>query len=192
MNVFFLLVGCSYCFTFLIFPKHPSDTVFLLPCIPERKFTVFFFVHLHSLRHYGYRQGCIQWVVAPSHNIPHKTLLHHISKMADKTMDDILSLLCSHTKLERDKGLQALEEKLKDTSNFSSDSQRVTDFQNSLASLVESTDRGWEAKHGGLIGSKVLIQNNLGSDDFTEALRKQALRLMHDDEARVRIASGET
>ncbi|CAH3155687.1 unnamed protein product [Porites evermanni] len=111
--------------------------------------------------------------------------------MADKTMDDILSLLCSHTKLERDKGLQVLEEKLKDTSNFSSDSQRVTDFQNSLASLVESTDRGWEAKHGGLIGSKVLILNNLGSDDFTEALRKQALLLMHDDEARVRIASGE-
>ena len=112
--------------------------------------------------------------------------------MADKTMDDILSLLCSHTKLERDKGLQVLEEKLKDTSNFSSDSQRVTDFQNSLASLVESTDRGWEAKHGGLIGSKVLVLNNLGSDDFTEALRKQALRLMHDEEARVRIASGET
>lgn len=107
-------------------------------------------------------------------------------------MDDILSLLCSHTKLERDKGLQVLEEKLKETSDFSSDSQRVTDFQNSLASLVESTDRGWAAKHGGLIGSKVLILNNLGSDDFTEALRKQALRLMHDDEARVRIASGET
>ena len=112
--------------------------------------------------------------------------------MADKPMDDILSLLCSHTKLERDKGLQVLEEKLRETSDFSSDSQRVTDFQNSLASLVESNDRGWEAKHGGLIGSKVLILNNLGSDDFTETLRKQALRLMHDDEARVRIASGET
>lgn len=107
-------------------------------------------------------------------------------------MEDTLSLLCSHTKLERDQGLQVLEETLKDTSGFSSDSQRVADFQNSLASLVESTDRGWEARHGGLIGSKVLILNNLGSEDFTEALRKQALRLMHDDEARVRIASGET
>ena len=150
------------------------------------------YLHLHFLRHYGYRQGWTQCVVAPSHNIPHKTPQHHISKMADKMTDDILSLLCSHTKLERDKGLQVLEEKLKDTSDFSSDSQRVTDFQNSLASLVESNDRGWEAKHGGLIGSKVLVLNNLGSDDFTEALRKQALRLMHDDEARVRIASGET
>lgn len=171
VNVFFLLVDCSYCFTFLIFPKNPSDTVYTSTSTP--------YVTMATVR--------------GGHSvIPHKTLLHHISKMADKTMDDILSLLCSHTKLERDKGLQVLEEKLKDTSDFSSDSQRVTDFQNSLASLVDSTDRGWEAKHGGLIGSKVLIRNNLGSDDFTEALRKQALRLMHDDEARVRIASGET
>ena len=107
-------------------------------------------------------------------------------------MDEILSLLCSHVKLERDRGLQDLEEKLKDTSNFISDAQNVEDLQNSLTALVDSTDRGWEAKHGGLIGSKVLTLNNLGSDDFSETLREQALRLMHDDEARVRIASGKT
>jgi len=111
--------------------------------------------------------------------------------MADKTMDDVLSLLCSHVKLERDKGLQGLEEKLKDSSNFTGDDKKVEELLNSLTELVESTDRGWEAKHGGLIGSKAVILNNLGSDGFCEALRQQALRLMHDDEARVRIASGE-
>ena len=107
-------------------------------------------------------------------------------------MDDILSLLCSHVKLDRDKGLQDFEEKLINTSDFIADIQKLEELQNSLTALVESTDRGWEAKHGGLMGSKAMIQNNLGSDDFCEGVRQQALRLMHDDEARVRIASGKT
>ena len=112
--------------------------------------------------------------------------------MADKTVDDILSLLCSHVKLERDRGLQALQEKLKDSSSFTSDVKKVEDLQNSLTEFVASTDRGWETKQGGLLGSKAVILNNLGSDEFCEALRNQALQLMHDDEARVRIASGKT
>ena len=107
-------------------------------------------------------------------------------------MDDILALLCSHVKLERDRGLQTLEESLKDSSNFTSDVKKVEDLQNSLTEFVTSTDRGWETKQGGLLGSKALILNNLGSEDFSENLRKQALQLMHDDEARVRIASGKT
>ena len=107
-------------------------------------------------------------------------------------MDDILCLLCSHVKLERDKGLQSLEERLKDSSNFTSDVKKVEDLQNSLTEFVTSTDRGWETKHAGLLGSKAVILNNLGSDDFSENLRKQALQLMHDGEARVRIASGRT
>ncbi|KAJ7369805.1 hypothetical protein OS493_036321 [Desmophyllum pertusum] len=41
------------------------------------------------------------------------------------------------------------------------------------------------------MGAKVVILNNLGSDNFSDTLRKQTLQLMHDDEARVRIASGE-
>ena len=105
-------------------------------------------------------------------------------------MDDILALLCSHVKLERDRGLQALEERLKDSSNFTSDVKKVEDLQNSLTEFVTSTDRGWETKQGGLLGSKAVILNNLGSEDFSKNLRKQALQLMHDDEARVRIASG--
>ena len=111
--------------------------------------------------------------------------------MADKSVSDILDLLCSHVKLERDRGLQALEGKLKDTSNFTSDIQQVEDLQNSLIELVTSTDGAWETRHGGLTGSKTFILNNLGSDDFCENLRKKALKLMHDEEARVRIASGE-
>lgn len=107
-------------------------------------------------------------------------------------MDDILALICSHVKLERDRGLQTLEERLKYSSNFSSDVKKVEDLQNSLTEFVTSTDRGWETKQGGLLGSKALILNNLGSEDFSETLRKQALQLMHDDEARVRIASGRT
>ena len=122
----------------------------------------------------------------------HNPFRHTQRKMADKTMDDILALICSHVKLERDRGLQTLEERLKDSSNFSSDVKKVEDLQNSLTEFVTSTDRGWETKQGGLLGSKAVILNNLGSEDFSENLRKQALQLMHDDEARVRIASGRT
>ena len=107
-------------------------------------------------------------------------------------MDDILVLLCSHVKLERDRGLQTLEGMLKDSSKFASDVKKVEDLQNSLTEFVTSTDRGWETKQGGLLGSKAVILNKLGSDDFSENLRKQALQLMHDDEARVRIATGRT
>lgn len=106
-------------------------------------------------------------------------------------MDGILVLLCSHVKLERDRGLQTLEGTLKDSSKFTSDVKKVEDLQNSLTEFVTSTDRGWETKQGGLLGSKAVILNKLGSDDFSENLRKQALQLMHDDEARVRIAAGE-
>ncbi|XP_022785332.1 uncharacterized protein LOC111325729 [Stylophora pistillata] len=111
--------------------------------------------------------------------------------MADRSVSDILNLLRSHVKLERDRGLLALEEKLKDTSNFTSDIRQVEDLQNSLTEFVTSTDGAWETRHGGLIGSKTFILNNLGSDDFCETLRKKSLGLMHDEEARVRIASGE-
>ena len=142
-----------------------------------------------------YSQGALWGILSHSLcSIADKTTHNafHTSKMADKTMDDILSLLCSHVKLDRDKGLRDFEEKLKNTSDIIADVQKFEELQNSLTALVESTDRGWEAKHGGLMGSKTLIQNNLGSDDFCEVLRQQALRLMHDDEARVRIASGKT
>ena len=105
-------------------------------------------------------------------------------------MEEILSLLCSHVKLERDKGIQQLEETLKDSKNLVVDVIKLEELKNSLITLVQSTNRGWEAKHGGLTGSKSLILNKLDSDDFCETLRKEALRLMHDDEARVRTASG--
>lgn len=106
-------------------------------------------------------------------------------------MEEILSLLCSHVKLERDKGIQQLEETLKDSKNLVVDVIKLEELKNSLITLVQSTNRGWEAKHGGLTGSKSLILNKLDTDDFCETLRKEALRLMHDDEARVRTASGE-
>ncbi|KAK2561519.1 hypothetical protein P5673_015491 [Acropora cervicornis] len=96
--------------------------------------------------------------------------------MAVKTMEEILSLLCSHVKLERDKGIQQLEETLKDSKNLVLDVIKLEELKNSLITLVQSTNRGWEAKHGGLTGSKSLILNKLDSDDFCETLRKEALR----------------
>ena len=112
--------------------------------------------------------------------------------MANKDIDSVVTLLRSHVKLERDRGLQCLEEMLKNSSEFSSDVGRVDELQCSLTALVSSIDRGWEAKHGGLLGAKCVLLNKLGSDVFCDYLRKHALILMHDEEARVRIASGKS
>ena len=109
--------------------------------------------------------------------------------MADD-IEYILQLLCSHTKLERDRALTSLELKLKDPNEFSGNEEKLLALQKSLVSFAESTDCSWEKRVGPLLGAKLVILNGLGSESFHESIRDSALHLMHDDEARVRLASG--
>ena len=113
--------------------------------------------------------------------------------MADSEIlaqDGILRFLCSHTKLERDRGLAALEQKLKEPAGLFADEEALGGLQSSLLDLVKSSDKGWETKQGGLLGTKLVILDGKCSDNFCETARNAALGLLHDDEARVRLASG--
>lgn len=107
--------------------------------------------------------------------------------MAGTGIDDILKLLCSHVKLERDRGVSSLEKLLSEKPEGLSNQ---AELESSLASLVQSTDSEWETRHGGLLGAKLVVLTGKASESFMEIMKKGAFVLMHDDEFRVRILSG--
>ena len=111
---------------------------------------------------------------------------------ADQNMSqvDILRFLCSHVKLERDRGLAALEQKLREPDGLFGDEKSLIELQSSLIHLCDPNGSEWEAKQGGLLGTKLIILDGRCSEEFCETVRNVALNLMHDVEARVRLASG--
>ena len=96
--------------------------------------------------------------------------------------EEIIQKLCSHQKLDRDKGLEELRAFLHDEANNSS--QMAASLLNIL-----KTSPTWEARHGSLMGVQVLIENG------NSALGKEVLlllpQLLEDDEPRVRLSAGE-
>jgi len=107
-------------------------------------------------------------------------------KMADTT-DEILKLLCSHVKLDRDRGVISLERLLSESNNKLPNQD---EFEKALTSSVQTADSNWEIKHGGLLGAKLIISARSASETFLETMKKNAVFLMHDDEFRVRILAG--
>ncbi|CAH1792996.1 unnamed protein product [Owenia fusiformis] len=59
--------------------------------------------------------------------------------------------------------------------------------------MVSDISLPWETKHGGLMGSKCLLDHsrNLFHSDFSGVIQDHALELLADEEFRVRIAAGE-
>lgn len=108
-------------------------------------------------------------------------------KMEDASTDEILKLLCSNVKLDRDRGVSSLERLLSESNNKLPNKE---EFENALISLVETSDSNWEIKHGGLLGAKLIILAGNASETFLEKIKKDAVLLMHDDEFRVRILAG--
>lgn len=102
--------------------------------------------------------------------------------------EEVLSLLQSHLKLDRDRALEQLKESL----------QGLQGSENVIASLrtkilgyvSSSASSSWETRQGGLLGAKVIIAGKRGDENFMEEMRVQALRLTQDEEARVRQAAG--
>ncbi|XP_048580229.1 uncharacterized protein LOC116601563 isoform X2 [Nematostella vectensis] len=105
-------------------------------------------------------------------------------------LEKCLNLLCGHAKLDRDKGLNDLEQELNNPEGVRNSPEHLLELQKALIAFVKSNDR-WEQKYGGLVGAKLVILADLGSAEFQETTRKLTLSLMHDEEARVRVASGE-
>ena len=109
----------------------------------------------------------------------------------NNTQEDILNFLCSHVKLDRDRGLAALEKNLKESDGIFSDEKSLQELQNSFINLVNANGSAWEVKQGAMLGTRLVILDGRCSDDFCEQARLASLNVMHDDEVRVRLASGE-
>lgn len=107
--------------------------------------------------------------------------------MAELKTDEILKLLCSHVKLERDRGVSSLERLIDDPKDKLPNQEQ---FENSLTTSVQSTDTKWETKHGGLLGAKLIILTGNANEKFLETMKTSAVLLMHDEEFRVRILAG--
>ena len=104
-----------------------------------------------------------------------------------KMAENVLKLLCSSLKLERDKGLLELQRYL-----VGRDQTAVEDLENTFSKLLDELATPWETKHGGLSGAKTLLlhDGNPCSDEFAASVKAHALRLLEDGEFRVRIAAG--
>ena len=102
-----------------------------------------------------------------------------------KMEENVLQKLCSKAKLDRDKGLQDLEELLKEF-----DREHVQNLEKHFSATLSDPNAEWETKHGALMGSKAICQTPFCSEQFSSYLINQALLLADDSEFRVRIASG--
>ena len=99
--------------------------------------------------------------------------------------ENVLQKICSKAKLDRDKGLQDLEELLKQF-----DREHVQNLEKHFSATLSDPNAEWETKHGALMGSKAICQTPFCSEEFSSYLIDQALLLADDSEFRVRIASG--
>lgn len=102
-----------------------------------------------------------------------------------------ISLLCSHAKLERDKGRLALTAELttlkkQKTTPLHSFEEKLINF---LTNNVEHAQ--WEQVFGYLQACKVLLESEMYSSEYTSKLLCLGLKFLEHDEFRVRILSGE-
>ncbi|XP_054710418.1 uncharacterized protein LOC129220102 [Uloborus diversus] len=108
-----------------------------------------------------------------------------------ENFDSICNLLLSKRKLERDQGVSKLTEHLEKANT--SDIQHI---QKSLIKILEDDESIWEAKHGSLLGVKVLIikMKNMEFVDesiFLQNILKLSTAFLTHDEVRIRLAAGE-
>lgn len=103
-----------------------------------------------------------------------------------------ITLLCSHSKLERDKGCLAFDVLLSKLKNESECSNRFIQIEDKILLLLEeSPTKKWEEVFGVLEASKLMIKNEVYSKAFPDKLLKFALQYLEHDEFRVRIVAGE-
>ncbi|XP_013398368.1 uncharacterized protein LOC106164872 [Lingula anatina] len=98
----------------------------------------------------------------------------------------ILTKLHSSKKLERDRGLNELKEHLKST-----DEAGISALKETFTGYLKDESSTWEIKHAGLMGSSVLLSLCDCGEDYGTTMQEEALRLLEDEEFRVRLAAGE-
>uniref|UniRef100_T1JGS2 TOG domain-containing protein n=1 Tax=Strigamia maritima TaxID=126957 RepID=T1JGS2_STRMM len=110
--------------------------------------------------------------------------------MANVDVAEILELLCSPKKLERDRAIPSLEKYLQEAKAKEIESLGDTFIRN-----AENSDASWEIRNSSMLGSKCLLAHMHSDEKYCEefamGIRILALRLLTDDEVRVRMAAGE-
>ena len=105
--------------------------------------------------------------------------------------DEALTLLHSHLKLDRDRGLDLLKRNLQDTEHEPQTDDLIRNLRAKILGYIEpSTASTWETRQGGLLAAKLIVSSKLADENFVEIVRVRAMALTHDNEARVRQAAG--
>lgn len=104
--------------------------------------------------------------------------------------DEVLNILCSSKKIERDNGVVQLHKIL-----LSSDTEVKVCLETKILQLLTSSATiPWETKHGCLLGAKEIIHRiDLNCERelmFLKEIRNVARKLLTDIEVRVRLESG--
>ena len=101
-----------------------------------------------------------------------------------------LSLLCSHEKLNRDKGYSLLQSKI--SANDGDSLHALEKLEQRIITLLENeAETKWEIRFGSLQAAKIVVENRRLSDQSQDKLKFLALKMIRDEEFRVRIAAGE-
>ena len=100
--------------------------------------------------------------------------------------DEVLKLLCSNAKLDRDRGVSQLESLL--SSGIDSDS--LHQFENSFQQLFGDSESSWESLHGAFMGCCCLIRSSGCAEEFSSSCKDYAIRHLTHNESRVRLAAG--
>ncbi|CAN8031412.1 unnamed protein product [Ixodes persulcatus] len=104
---------------------------------------------------------------------------------------DALKLLCSGTKLERDRGLQEIQRYL-----ACAKSADIRSLEATLLGILEDPTSPWESKLGGLLGIKALVVHlrsaqHLCDKDLPEKIARVSLELLSHPEVRLRLEAGQ-
>lgn len=103
---------------------------------------------------------------------------------------EVLGVLCSSKKIERDRGILLLHTFL----SSANEESRIVLEEQIINILNSSEDIPWETKHGCLLGAKeVILRANLDCErelNFLCQSRELARKLLTDMEVRVRLESG--
>ena len=97
-----------------------------------------------------------------------------------------LALVQSKRRLDREKGLQQLQESVNE-GRLGEEERR--EGEREVSELVTSLTSPWEAKHGCLMAATVLLPG--ASPQFVEKMKGEVPLLLEYDESRVRLAAGE-
>ena len=118
--------------------------------------------------------------------MPTKKFHKHPAKtMSSHSQGEWLVLLQSKRRLDREKGLQQLQQQVNE-GKLGEDERRESERE--VLELVTSLTSSWETKHGGLMAASLLLPG--ASPQFVEKMKREVPLLLEYDESRVRLAAG--